>query len=394
MRSGFPLLTSNDINKLKSYEIEFANEENLDKPFYPQFLQTNTTIHEYLTLFPRTRYYGSKKRILGWIHDNLKDLEFQNVLDCFGGTASVSLLFQAMGKEVTFHDALQSNTISANVLLRGGISSKQLIKYENFFNTIMPIETGFISRTFQNIYFTDEENNWLDGVIEAIKCLKNKSDRDLCLYVIFQASMMKRPYNLFHRANLYLRKADVKRSFGNLTTWNTPFPETAKKILCELHKLPKRHEHSFSILPPASAEEIPAKYDLIYIDPPYISETTKNDGYWKKYHFLEGMAQYDKWDSMIDDSHKTKMLHMNPHIKKWESKYEFTQRLFDLIVQHKKSIVVLSYMTNAIPSVKELEDFFRLHFKNVILNIHPLNHALAKTKRTEILLIGVPFGTI
>lgn len=390
MRSGFFLLKTNDVKKLRSDEIGFTAQENLDKPFYPKSCQENTTIHEYLTLFPRTRYYGSKKRILGWIHDNLKDLEFQSVLDCFGGTASVSLLFQVMGKDVTFHDALQSNTISANVLLRGGISSKQLIKYENFFNTIKPIETGFISRTFQNIYFTDEENNWLDGVIEAIKGLKNKSERELCLYVIFQASMMKRPYNLFHRANLYLRKADVKRSFGNLTTWNTPFPETAKKILCELHKLPKRSEHDFSILPPTSAEEIPAKYDLIYIDPPYVSDTSKNDGYWKKYHFLEGIANYDKWQDMIGEDDKIKMLQMNPHIKKWESKHEFTQRLFNLIEQHKNSIVVLSYMTNAIPSLKELEDFFSLHFKNVILNIHPLNHALAKTKRTEILLIGIP----
>jgi len=390
MRSGFLLLKTNNINKFKNHEIEFGVEERLDKPFYSQSSQTNTTIHEYLTLFPKTRYYGSKKRILGWIYENLKDLEYQTVLDCFGGTASVSLLFQAMGKEITFHDALQSNTISAKVLLRGGISSKQLIKFENFFNEIKPLQKGFISQTFQTIYFTDEENNWLDGAIEAIKGLKNKADRELCLYVLFQASMMKRPYNLFHRANLYLRNADVKRSFGNLTTWNTPFPETAKKILYELHKLPNRHEHDFCVLSPSSAEEIPAKYDLIYIDPPYISDTTKNDGYWKKYHFLEGIAQYDKWHSMIDDSHKTKMLHMNPHIKKWESKHQFTQRLFDLIEHHKNSIVVLSYMTNAIPSVKELEVFFHLHFKNVILNLQPLSHALAKAKRTEILLIGIP----
>lgn len=390
MRSGFLLLKTNDVNKLRSYKINFNAEENLDKHFYSQLCQENTTIHEYLTLFPRTRYYGSKKRILGWIHDNLKDLEFQSVLDCFGGTASVSLLFQAMGKEVTFHDALQSNTISANVLLRGGISSKQLIKYENFFNTIKPIETGFISQTFENIYFTNEENNWLDGVIEAIKGLKKRSDRDLCLYVIFQASMMKRPYNLFHRANLYLRKADVKRSFGNLTTWNTPFPETAKKILCELHKLPKRNEHNFSIFPPTSAEKIPAKYDLVYIDPPYISDTSKNDGYWKKYHFLEGIVNYDKWHEMIGEGDKIKMLQMNSDIKKWESKHEFTQRLFSLVESHKNSIVVLSYMTNAIPSVKELEVFFHLHFKKVILNLQPLSHALAKAKRTEILLIGIP----
>jgi adenine-specific DNA-methyltransferase len=351
-------------------------------------------IVEYLSLFPKTRYYGSKKRVLGWIYESLKDLEFHSVLDCFGGTASVSLLFQAMGKHVTYHDALSSNTISANVLLRGGISTKQLTKFEKFFDEIQPIQNGFISNTFRNLYFTDEENKWLDGAIHSIHSLKNKSDKEICYYILFQASMMKRPYNLFHRANLYLRNADVKRSFGNLTTWNTAFSETAKKVLLELHKLPRRQDQNHSILIPSSAELIPAKFDLVYIDPPYVSDSTKNDGYWKKYHFLEGIVQYDKWHSLIDNTYKTKMLHANPHIQKWESKKEFRERLFDLIEHHKNSIVVLSYMTNAIPSVKELEDFFRIHFKQVILNLQPLSHALAKAKRTEILLIGIPYGSI
>lgn len=56
--------------------------------------------------FPKTRYYGSKRRLLGWIYHALKDLPFNTVLDGLGGTASVSLLFKSMGKEVSFHDGL------------------------------------------------------------------------------------------------------------------------------------------------------------------------------------------------------------------------------------------------------------------------------------------------
>lgn len=67
--------------------------------------------------FPKTRYYGSKRRLLDWIYHALKDLPFNTVLDGFGGTASVSLLFKMMGKEVTFHDGLLCNTISAYALL-------------------------------------------------------------------------------------------------------------------------------------------------------------------------------------------------------------------------------------------------------------------------------------
>jgi len=39
------------------------------------------------------------------------------MLDGFGGTASVSLLFKMMGKEVAFHDGLLCNTITAKGFL-------------------------------------------------------------------------------------------------------------------------------------------------------------------------------------------------------------------------------------------------------------------------------------
>ena len=41
-----------------------------------------------------------------------------------------------------------------------------------------------------------------------------------------------------------------------------------------------------------------------------------------------------------------KMPLQNKHIQKWEAKNEFKERLFELILKHKNSIVVLSYMTN------------------------------------------------
>lgn len=344
--------------------------------------------------FPSTRYYGSKKRVLKWIYDNVKDLKFDTVLDCFGGTASVSLLFQAMEKNVTYNDALKSNTISAKVLLRGGISNKQLLKYEQIFAQIEPIKNGFISKTFKNIFFLDSENEWLDSAINTIMNLPNKLDQRVCLYVLFQACMMKRPFNLFHRANLYLRTANVERKFGNLTTWNSSFVDISKKILLDLHKMPARKNQNFKVLSSKSAETIKGNYDLVYIDPPYITNKENGDGYWKKYHFLEGLSDYENWQSSIDYSTKIKMLKNDTNVKKWESKNEFKQRLFNLIECHKNSIVVLSYMTNAMPSVNELEEFFKSHFKEVIINIYPLSHALAKSKRTEILIIGVPHGYI
>ncbi len=61
------------------------------------------------TKFPSTRFQGSKRKIIPWIFNVIKDLKFNTVLDGFGGTASVSYLFKKMGKAVTYNDNLKFN---------------------------------------------------------------------------------------------------------------------------------------------------------------------------------------------------------------------------------------------------------------------------------------------
>jgi adenine-specific DNA-methyltransferase len=48
---------------------------------------------------------------------------------------------------------------------------------------------------------------------------------------------VKRPFNLFHRKNLYLRFANVERSFGNKASWDTPFPVLFRKFVNEVNAL-------------------------------------------------------------------------------------------------------------------------------------------------------------
>ena len=62
-----------------------------------------------LTRFPTTRYQGSKRKLLGWIAETIKDLSFESALDAFGGTGSVAYLLKTQGKQVTYNDTLQAN---------------------------------------------------------------------------------------------------------------------------------------------------------------------------------------------------------------------------------------------------------------------------------------------
>ena len=146
----------------------------INKPHKSIATKNDFDISDQIQKFPTTRYYGSKKRLLPWIYENTKDLEFNSVLDAFGGTASTSLLFQAMGKKVTFNDGLKCNQIMATALLP---NNKELLiqkEFEEFIREVTP-NKGFISHTFHNDYFTEEENQWLDGIalkIHSLTCEK------------------------------------------------------------------------------------------------------------------------------------------------------------------------------------------------------------------------------
>ncbi len=338
--------------------------------------------------FPKTRYYGSKRRLLGWIYHALKDLSFNTVLDGFGGTASVSLLFKMMGKQVNFHDGLLCNTISAQALLADKMPFSEIAEAYAFIDQIKPNQ-GLISKTFSGMYYTDEENIWLDGAAKAIHQITDPIKRSIYLYCLFQACLKKRPFNLFHRANLNLRlNRNVTRSFGNWVTWEKSFSELMKGSFQDIQVVIKPAKQSVNILPHGDIARLEAGYDLVYLDPPYVRQSGTSDDYLKRYHFLEGLSKYREWHEAINQNSSIKAFKPISHISEWQHKREFRERLFDVVNKHSQSIVVLSYLVGAYPSEEEIEEYFRKKFRYVNILKRDLFHALAKEKKIELLFIG------
>ncbi|WP_448649081.1 DNA adenine methylase [Pseudomonas corrugata] len=339
---------------------------------------------------PQTRYYGSKRRLAKWMMNEFKKYDFLSAIDIFGGTSTVSLALKHLNKKVTYNDILESNRIIATALLSNEECATTEHDLELFIGNVYP-ERGFIYKNYKDIYYTDKENEWLDGALTALSNIENPLKKAEITYCLIQACLQKRPFNLFHRKNLYLRinnKKDTK--FGNWATWEKPFSTLMIRALNEIRKTRYNSVYAPTIMPCTDAMNVPNAYDFVYLDPPYIPQKKQDISYMDRYHFLEGLCSPQLWDQRIDHSKKNHPIPSPDEMLKWNTKTHFKANLFDLIEKHKKSIVCLSYVHDAYPSIEEIHNFFSSTFKETSLLEYKMPHALSKKTKKEIIIIGTP----
>ena len=339
------------------------------------------------TPFPTTRYYGSKRRQMDWLREEFARVEGCTALDAFGGTGAVSHLLSQQGWDVTYNDAFQFNTISARALFSSAQVQLSTADVASILRAIQP-RPGFIHATFADLYFTDEENAWLDGFMTALAYLE-PTCKDLLLHCLFQACLKKRPYNLFHRANLKLRQSQVKVQFGNRTTWEKSFAEHILSTFEEVQQMQRVPHRNIRVTPGGSAEEIAPGYDFVYIDPPYFKRARANESYLSRYHFLEGLARYEEWPQLLDAGDRLRRIHTST-VNEWTDKTVLTRNIESLIQKHSKAKFALSYVSGEHPSEEELFSLFRNNFSRVRLSRRAYGRALSKQKFIELLLIGEP----
>jgi adenine-specific DNA-methyltransferase len=337
--------------------------------------------------FPTTRYYGSKRRQMEWLREEFGRLERCTALDAFGGTGAVSHLLSQLGWDVTYNDVFQFNTISARALFSSATATLSAAGVASILQAVQPRQ-GFIHATFADLYFTDEENAWLDGFMTAVTHVE-PTCKDLLLHCLFQACLKKRPYNLFHRANLKLRQSRVKVQFGNRTTWEKSFAEHILTTFNEVQQMQRGLRGNVRVTPGQSAEDIPSGYDLVYVDPPYFKRERPTESYLSRYHFLEGLARYDEWPHLLDSDDRLRRIEASA-VREWTDKAAVTRNISSLIQTHRKAKFVLSYVSGEHPSEADLLALFSDNFSRVRLSRRRYGRALSKAKFFELLLIGEP----
>jgi len=337
--------------------------------------------------FPSTRYQGSKHKYAQWIWSCIKDLPFETVLDAFGGTGCVAHLFKRKGKSVVYNDVLTFNAIIGKALVENDAAKLTREDLSFILNRHPSVRyPDFIEKTFADIYFTDEENRWLDVVVTNISRIEDGYKRAMAWFALFQSCIIKRPYNLFHRKNLYVRTQEVERSFGNKTTWDTPFETHYRRFAAEANLAVFSNGNNNNSMN-SDVFDLENAYDLVYIDTPYISETGIGVDYMEFYHFLEGIVRYDDWGRLIDAGSKHKRIKStgsdwaNP--RKIEAAFE---RLFD---QFRDSILAVSYRSDGIPGVDAIVAMLKAHRKSVTVHESVSMKYVLSTKRSkEVLIVG------
>lgn len=354
-------------------------------------------IKKRLNTIPTTRYQGSKRKLLPWIYDAIKELEFHTILDAFGGSASVSLMLKMMGKAVTFNDILQFNTIIGESVIANTQTtlSDSDIAFLLDFTDINKTKQHFVENTFGGIYYLDDENIWIDNIICRISELQSLYNGDILKYkqaiaynALFQSCLIKRPYNLFHRKNLDMRIRQVDRSFGNKKTWDTPFAQHFVKFVKEINSAVFDsgivcHTMNQDVL------NVNQAFDAVYIDPPYIKKTGTAD-YLDYYHFLEGLVNYNCWGEMIDStSSNKKITHSHPNNFKPHCGLKTIE---NIIHKFRDSILIFSYKDGGVPSINELIEILQRYKNNVVVHKTSYKYALNKNNgdrnSCEYIIIG------
>lgn len=308
--------------------------------------------------FPGTRFMGSKYSILPFIWNCIKHLKFESVLDIFSGSGCVSYMFKQQGKRVISNDFLNfcyhiSNSLVKNNDVKITDSDIQLLLSQNGSGD------SFIFDTFKDLYFTDDENRFLDNLRTNIDLLDSEIKRSIALAAISRACLKRRPRGIFtYVGNRYndgrkdLKLTLQEHFLENIEAFNNAVLDNGL------------HNEAYNV----DGLKLDIDADLIYIDPPYFSPHSDNE-YTRRYHFIEGLCR--KWEGLeIQWKTKTKKF------KRYETPFSSKNTVYDafklLFEKHRDKIIVVSYSSNSIPNKNELSSMLKSHKKSV--EVHQVNH--------------------
>lgn len=338
--------------------------------------------------FPSTRYQGNKSKLIDWVWNEIRPLG-DSIIDLFAGTGAIAHTAKRHGYQVHYNDFLKFNHHVGRALIENDTETLTEANVDALLDHDPEARDypTFIQDTFGGLYYKDDENAWLDAMHVHISEMDSQYKQSLAYTVLAQACISKRPYGLFHRANLDARTRDVDRSFGNKTTWEKSFPKHFREFVPEFNRaVHTGAEECFAHNEDATEWELP-EADILYLDPPYYSEDNGTTDYHYHYHFLEGFCEYDSWGSRLTTDRKTKPVARESE-SPWKTKEGAIETLEGIIARWDGAVAVSSN-TDSHPNDEELEAILGSHRDEVEVHYHDHQYGyLSEGKSSEVLAIG------
>lgn len=313
---------------------------------------------EQMNKFPSTRFMGSKEKLIEHIWGVASQFDFDSVLDLFSGSGVVSYMFKTQNKKVLSNDYM---AFSANIT-KALIENNNVTLTEDDLKIVLNEDTptdNFVSETFKDLYFYDEDNAFIDIIRTNMNKLGNDTKKSLVLAALVRACLKKRARGIFtytgHRyddGRKDLRLSLKEQFFAAVEAVNEAVFDNGKNNISYYGDAINLEQHA----------------DLIYIDPPYYSPLSDNE-YVRRYHFVEGLVR--NWEGVEMQWHtKTKKFKSYPTpFKNEKGAYEAFEKLFYI---HRNSILIVSYSSNSLPNK---EDMLRLmkKYKSTV-EVLSINH--------------------
>jgi adenine-specific DNA-methyltransferase len=303
--------------------------------------------------YPRLRYMGSKYRVVPALTEILADIPFDRVLDGFSGSGVVGYALKEMDKEVVSCDFLHFPTTIATALIE---NTGVVLEPEDIALILSPSADGrdFIRKTFQGLYFPDEDHDFLDAAWSHIEGLP-RFKRELALSALCLAAARKQPRGVFTITDL--RYDDGRRNL------RLPLRDLFQTAVGDYNRAVFDNGRCNRALCRDIFEVDPSDFDLVYLDPPYAPPRDDND-YIKRYHFLEGLSVYWRGQKIMEETGTKKIA---KRYTPFGSKRTIRDALRNLFHHFRNSTIVLSYSSNSVPEEKEVLELLREEKSNVQL---------------------------
>jgi len=316
------------------------------------------------------RFIGSKENLIFFIERVIQEMDIKGKIffDIFSGTTKVAQHFKKKGYYIISNDNLyfsyilqktyiENNTIPRFLCLTKWLKEKKIYdnrKTEvenviNFLNNVKKIkdyafENYAPSGKYQRMYFSDENAQKIDGILQTISWWKQNNLISEMEEIMLKTSLVEAiPFvsNISGTYGAYLKSWD-KRTFKSLTLEVPQFILSTNQHYC------------FQKDANELVRDIEA--DVLYLDPPY-----NNRQYISNYHVLETMAKNDK----IELKGKTGLRKDDYLYKsKFSQKNFCVEALEDLIMNAKANYILMSYNSEGIIPETEVERIFKKKGRN------------------------------